>query len=119
VAERLIDLKDDSNMLLLIQGCKRNDRESQRLLYQHYYGFAMGICLRYCRTSDEAKEVLNDGFMKVFQKIDQYNQDTSFHGWLKKILINTAIDQYRREKKHYNHADLDSLNLHPRTPSIT
>jgi RNA polymerase sigma-70 factor (ECF subfamily) len=94
---------------LLIQGCKRNDRESQRLLYQHYYGFAMGICLRYCRTSDEAKEVLNDGFMKVFQKIDQYNQDTSFHGWLKKILINTAIDQYRREKKHYNHADLDSV----------
>ncbi len=108
VPERLTNSTDSSSMLLLIQGCKRNDRESQRLLYQHYYGFAMGVCMRYCRTSDEAKEVLNDGFMKVFQKIDQYNPETSFYGWLKKILINTAIDHYRKEKKHYNHADLDS-----------
>jgi RNA polymerase sigma factor (sigma-70 family) len=107
VAERLIT-QNDNSMLLLIQGCKRNDRNSQRLLYQHYYGFAMGVCLRYCRTADEAKEVLNDGFMKVFGKIDQYNVETSFHGWLKKILINTAIDHYRKEKKHYNHSDLDS-----------
>jgi RNA polymerase sigma factor (sigma-70 family) len=108
VAERFTNQKDFSSMLLLIQGLKRNDRNSQRLLYQHYYGFAMGVCLRYCRTSDEAKEVLNDGFMKVFGKIDQYNIETSFHGWLKKILINTAIDHYRKEKKHYNHDDLDS-----------
>lgn len=108
VAERFIT-QNDSSMLLLIQGCKRNDRNSQRLLYQHYYGFAMGVCLRYCRTSDEAKEVLNDGFMKVFGKIEQYNTETSFHGWLKKILINTAIDHYRKEKKHYHHDDLDTV----------
>jgi len=110
VAERITNPNDPPSMLLLIQGCKRHDRESQRMLYQHYYGFSMSVCLRYCRTAEEAKEVLNDGFMKVFQKIDQYKLETSFHGWLKKILINTAIDHYRRERKHYHHADLDDAS---------
>jgi len=52
-------------MQLLLQGCKKNDRESQRLLYQHYYGYAMSICVRYCRSFEESKEIVNDGFMKV------------------------------------------------------
>jgi len=87
-------------MLLLIQGCKRNDRDSQRLLYQHYYAYALSICVRYSRNMNEAKEVVNDGFMKVFAKIDQYNLESPFKGWLRKIMINTSIDQYRKELKH-------------------
>ncbi len=94
-------------MLLLIQGCKRNDRESQRLLYQHFYAYAMSICMRYCFSKSEAQEVLNDGFMNVFQKINQYRDETSFQGWLRRIMINAAIDHYRREKKHYHHEDID------------
>ena len=87
-------------MYLLIQGCMRNDRDSQRLLYQHYYAYALSICIRYSRNINEAKEVVNAGFMKVFAKIDQYNQDSPFKGWLRKIMINASIDQYRRELKH-------------------
>ena len=87
-------------MYLLIQGCMRNDRDSQRLLYQHYYAYALSICIRYSRNINEAKEVVNDGFMKVFAKIDQYNQDSPFKGWLRKIMINASIDQYRRVLKH-------------------
>ena len=87
-------------MLLLIQGCKRNDRDSQRLLYQHYYAYALSICVRYSRNMNEAKEVVNDGFMKVFAKIDQYNLESPFKGWLRKIMINSSIDQYRKELKH-------------------
>lgn len=87
-------------MDLLIQGCKRNDRDSQRLLYQHYYSYALSICIRYSRSATEAKEVVNDGFMKVFGKIDQYNSDSPFKGWLRKIMIHTSIDQYRKELKH-------------------
>jgi RNA polymerase sigma factor (sigma-70 family) len=94
-------------MLLLIQGCKRHDRESQRLLYQHYYGYAYSICVRYCRTRDEAKEVVNDGFMKVFQKIDQYNQETSFKGWLRRIMVNTSIDLLRKEHHHHQLSSLE------------
>ena len=92
-------------MRLLLEGCKKNDRESQRLLYQHYYAYAMSVCLRYCRSLDEAKEIVNDGFMKVFQKLDQHETESSFKGWLRKIMINSAIDHYRKESKHYNHVE--------------
>ena len=74
-------------MQLLIDGCKRNDRESQRLLHQHYYGYAMSICVRYSRTVDEAKEIVNDGFMKVFRKMKK----TAF-------LVNTARGKIVNEK---------------------
>jgi RNA polymerase sigma factor (sigma-70 family) len=96
-------------MHLLILGCKRNDRDSQRLLYQHYYSYALSICVRYSRSIPEAKEVVNDGFMKVFAKIDQYNQDSPFKGWLRKIMINASIDQYRKELKHQQHDNLASV----------
>ena len=96
-------------MQLLIQGCKRNDRDSQRLLYQHYYSYALGICVRYSRNLAEAKEVVNDGFMKVFVKIDQYNPDSSFKGWIRRIMINASIDQYRKELKHQQHDNLASV----------
>ena len=95
-------------MHVLLQGCKRNDRDSQRLLYQHYYSYALSICIRYSRNVAEAKEVVNDGFMKVFSKIDQYNSQTSFLGWLRRIMINTAIDHYRKEVKHYNQVSIDA-----------
>lgn len=92
-------------MRLLLEGCKKNDRESQRLLYQHYYGYAMSICVRYCRSYEEAREIANDGFMKVYQKIDQHETESSFKGWMRKIMINAAIDHYRKESKHYNHVE--------------
>lgn len=92
-------------MRLLLEGCKKNDRESQRLLYQHYYAYAMSICLRYCRSLEEAKEIVNDGFMKVFQKLDQHETELSFKGWLRKIMVNASIDHYRKESKHYNHME--------------
>ncbi|RAW00977.1 RNA polymerase sigma factor [Pseudochryseolinea flava] len=94
-------------MHLLIEGCKKHDRENQRLLYQHHYAYAMSICLRYSRTREEAREILNDGFMKVFSKIDQYNPETSFQGWLRRIMINTAIDHYRKEEKHYQQVSIE------------
>lgn len=100
---------EDSPMLLLIQGCKRNDRESQRLLYQHYYGYATSICIRYCHTTEDAKEVVNDGFLKVFRKIDQYKMETSFNVWVRRIMINAAIDLYRKEKKHYYMVPLEDV----------
>jgi RNA polymerase sigma factor (sigma-70 family) len=105
------ELNPEDSMQLLIQGCKNNDRESQRLLYQHYYGYAMSICLRYCRSLEESKEVVNDGFMKVFQRIEQHKPESSFKGWIRKIMINVAIDHYRKELKHSFHADVQQAAL--------
>ncbi len=95
-------------MLLFLEGCKQRNRESQRMLYKHHYAYAMSICLRYSKTKEEAREILNDGFMKVFSKIEQYNPETSFLGWLRRIMINTAIDHYRKEVKHYHQVSIES-----------
>lgn len=65
----------------------------------------MSVCMRYCRSLEESKEIVNDGFMKVFQKLDQHETESSFKGWLRKIMINSAIDHYRKESKHYNHVE--------------
>ena len=66
----------------------------------------MSICLRYARTREEAIEVVNDGFIKIFNKLDHYSKGLSFHGWMRKIMINSAIDYYRKNEKHYNSLDI-------------
>jgi RNA polymerase sigma factor (sigma-70 family) len=87
----------------------RGERASQKKLYQLYYGYAMSICLRYSRTKEEAVEILNDGFLKVFTKIGKYDPSRSFKGWLRRILINTAVDAYRQNHKHYYAEDISVL----------
>ncbi len=94
----------------LLAGCRAGNRRSQELLYRQFYGYAMGICLRYTTTREEALEVLNDGFLKVFTKLDLYDANQPFKGWLRRILINSAVDQYRQAVKHYYHDDVDSAN---------
>ncbi len=96
----------------LLAGCLRNQRRSQELLYKQFYGYAMSICLRYTHTREEALDVLNDGFLKVFTKLDQYNDALSFKAWLRRILINTALDRYRQEVHHYYHDDINHIADH-------
>ena len=66
----------------------------------------MSICLRYSRTREEAVEILNDGFVKIFTKLHKYTKGLSFKGWLRRVMINAAIDYYRRNEKHYNSMDI-------------
>ena len=80
----------------LIAGCRRHDESSQLRLYRHYYSYGMSICIRYARKPESAMEILNDGFLKVFKKIDQYDDSYPFKPWLRKILVNAAIDYYRK-----------------------
>lgn len=90
----------------LIRGCRKGKRESQKELYAQFYNYAMSVCLRYSRNREEAQEIVNDGFMKVFTRLDKYNDSLSFQGWLRRIMVNSAIDFYRRNEKHYNHMDI-------------
>lgn len=92
----------------LIKGCIHEDRGSQRKLYESFYGYGMSVCLRYSRTEEEAIEILNDGFMKVFSKIRKYDSTKSFKGWLRKIMINTALDHFRKNEKFYDHKKIDT-----------
>ena len=66
----------------------------------------MGVCLRYSRNRDEAIEILNEGFLKVFLKLGKYTPGLSFKGWLRKVMINSAIDYFRRNERHYHSLDI-------------
>jgi RNA polymerase sigma-70 factor (ECF subfamily) len=83
----------------LIDGCKKQDRQSQELLYQRLYGFAMKICLRCADNRNQASEILNEGFFKAFTNIEKYNNSWPFKAWLKKIMYNASIDYYRANLK--------------------
>ncbi|WP_317170032.1 RNA polymerase sigma factor [Pedobacter boryungensis] len=91
----------------LINGCIKKDRRSQKELYRLYYGYAMRICLRYSKNKDEAVEMVNDGFMKVFMNIHRYDKERSFKAWLSTIMINTSIDYYRSRIKKL---EMEELN---------
>ena len=62
--------------------------------------------MRYSKTHEEAVEILNDGFVKIFSKLDHYTKSLSFKGWFRRIMINAAIDHYRKNEKHYNNLDI-------------
>jgi len=94
-------------ILDLLDGCLRGDRRSQELLYKQFYGYAMGLCLRYARSRDEAAEILNDGFFKIFTKLETFDRERPFKTWLGRVMINTALDQYRREVKHQVYEDME------------
>ncbi len=92
----------DEHLNSLIRGCLQEDRHSQEMLYRHFYGYGMSICLRYSTKEEEAIEVLNDSFLKVFQKIDTYDTTKPFRAWFRRILINTSINNFKKNWKHHN-----------------
>ena len=79
----------------LIQGCVEGSRYAQKVLYEKYQSLMFAICMRYAKNRDEAEDVMIDGFMKIFSKISEFRKQGSFEGWLKRIMINTAINNYR------------------------
>ena len=91
----------------LIRGCIKQDRKSQKMLYKAFYGFSMAICLRYAGNRDEAAEVMNQGFFKVFTHIESYDTGRPFKAWLGKIMMNVSIDFYRANLKMAYTEDLD------------
>lgn len=93
-----------------INSCIRNEREGQKALYKHFYGFAMGICLRYANNRLDAAGILNDGFFKVFKNIEKYEKGKPFKAWLGRIITNTAIDYYRANLKFAEHIDISGYD---------
>tara|TARA_B100000768_G_C11280125_1_gene378076 strand:+ start:1435 stop:2007 length:573 start_codon:yes stop_codon:yes gene_type:complete len=81
-----------------IEGCKRNDQRSQKWVFDRYYRRMFGVCLRYHSDHDRIQDIVQEGFLKVFSNIEGYTSKGSFEGWMKRIMINTAIDFIRKEK---------------------
>lgn len=100
-----------------IRGCALNQRESQKKLYNSFYGYAMSICDRYTSREEDASEILNDGFLKIFKEIHHFKPAysdvvSSFKGWLRKIMVYTAIDHFRKNNKHQQVTELDTAIIH-------
>lgn len=91
----------------IIEGCSQGKLRFQELLYRRYYAFAMSVCIRYNPNRDDAIEVLNDSFMKVFDNIKKFDQEKPFKSWFRRILVNTSLDRYRENKKFSIHAEYD------------
>ena len=79
----------------LIQRCADNDRQAQEEIYRLYAGKLFTLCLKYSRNKTEAEDNLQDGFIQIFNKINQFKHKGSFEGWMKRIVINTALQKYR------------------------
>jgi RNA polymerase sigma factor (sigma-70 family) len=104
-------LPSGQRLIDIIKGCVKAKRESQREMYKLYYGFSMGICMRYCHNQDDAIEIVNDGYLKIFKTINNFsprheNIEASIMGWVKKIMVYTSIDYYR---KNYKNSLIDDI----------
>ena len=107
----------EQDLEIHIRGCALNKRESQKTIYSSFYGYAMSICHRYTNHEEDATEILNDGFLKVFVEIYRFKPaytDTinSFKGWIRKIMIYTAIDHFRKNVKHRMTTELNETYMH-------
>jgi len=97
----------DKTLEKIIYGCKRNQLKYQKKLYELYKDKMFAICLRYAKSKEEAEDVFQDAFVKVFKKIDQYSFQGSFDGWIRRIFINTAITNYNLNKKRYYKEEIE------------
>lgn len=111
-------IKPDALEKALIQKAKDGDNRSVELLYKQFYGFAMSVALRYSNSRDEACEIVNDSFMKAFEKLKQYQVENSFKGWLRRIIVNTSIDYYRRNSRYSTIMDIEKAELEGYSPGI-
>ncbi len=87
----------------LICDCKKGNLQAKEMLYKHFYGYALGICIRYLTNKDDALEAVNDAFIKAFNAINSFKTESDFKPWFRKILINTTLD-YKRKNMRFNGA---------------
>lgn len=91
----------------LIEGCRKGNRKAQKELYETYSRKMMGVCLRYVNDRETARDLLQDGFVRVFTSLDSYSGTGSFEGWMRKIFVNSALEYLRRSDILRDAADLD------------
>ncbi len=100
----------------IIEGCRKGKPESQEKLYQLVAPGMYAVCLQYASDEDEAKDIMQDGFIKVFRKMDQYRGTGSLEGWIRRIIVNTALEKLRKSRhlgKLEEHEGDDSLTEEP------
>ena len=102
-------MKEQTEVLQWVQDCRKGSARAQHKLFKYFYGSVMSVCMRYAGSTDEAADMLNEGFLKVFSNLDKYENSGSFEAWLKRVVCNTALDYRRRYDKNVEFVDIDEV----------
>ncbi len=93
----------------ILKGCRNGNPKYQKMLYEAFYGKMKSICLRYSKDSEEARDILQEGFLKVFKNIHKFKGEGSLEGWIRRIVVNTSINYYHKNSKHRNIFSLEDV----------
>jgi len=94
----------------LIKKCASGNSLAQKTFYEKFAGKMMGVCLRYAKDYEEAQDIMQDAFIKIFGKLADYEKKGSLDGWIRRIVVNTALDSYRKNKKHQQNVGVDTVD---------
>lgn len=94
----------------LISGCIKGDRAMQRELYERFAGRMLVVCMRYCKSTEDAQDILQEAFIKVFNHIENFRNESSLGFWIKRIVINTALNHHRKGVYLYPHYDIEDMH---------
>lgn len=97
--------------ITLINECLKDNRIAQEQLYKRFASRMLGVCFRYARSRDEAEDLLQDGFVKVFLHLKKFKGEGSFEGWVRKIMVNTAINHLKRDKLFFENVEDHELEI--------
>ena len=98
---------DDTSLVI---ECVKGDSRAQRMLFERFSKKMLGVCMRYAKSTEQAEDVLQDGFIKVFSKLNDFKHDGSLEGWIRRIMVNTSLDQIRKENKLLGNISLDNVD---------
>jgi RNA polymerase sigma-70 factor (ECF subfamily) len=97
----------------LVAALKRGESRAHKLVYERFSGKMLAVCTRYCTNRDDAEEVMLDGFMRVFEKINQFREDGSFEGWIRRIMVTESLMFLRKNKQLRQEVALDDTLIEP------
>lgn len=97
----------------LIARCKAGERKAHELLYKQFASKMLGVCMRYATDKMEAEDMLQNGFIKLFNKLENYRGEGSFEGWVRRIMVHSAIEYYRKHHKMVQVLDVAEMDNEP------
>jgi RNA polymerase sigma factor (sigma-70 family) len=98
-----------SDIKEIIKGCIDGSRRDQELLYRRHSPKLYGVCLQYSGNDEEARDILQEGFIKIFENLHHYKHEGSFEGWIRKIVVNTALEKFRKRHHLFRVDDIDTI----------
>ncbi len=113
-----IDCQPNATQLMidpfkLVKDCLKGNREAQRQLYDNFAGEMLAVCYRYTKSGADAEDVLQDGFVKVFTHLHQFKADGELGAWIRRIMVNTAINYLKKSSRYQAELSFSDLTMHP------